>query len=56
MPIATATLDVRSSGVHRANGVVGATIRDVKLDDGVVLGGELMPPLDRGYNVTGQGS
>ena len=56
VPIATLTYSGSVVGVHNEDGVVGAVTMDVKLDDGVVLGGKLMPPLDRGYNVTGQGT
>ncbi|KAA8645178.1 uncharacterized protein ATNIH1004_009395 [Aspergillus tanneri] len=56
VPIATVTYSGPLSGVHNVDGVVGAAIEDVKLDDGPILGGKLMPPLDRGYHVMGQGS
>jgi hypothetical protein len=39
------------NGIHTIEGLVGATKKDVKLDDSVVLGGKLMPPLDTGYSV-----
>jgi hypothetical protein len=56
VPIATATFDGALTGNHTVNGVVGAVKEDVRLDDGVELGGELMTPLDQGYYVTGQGT
>ena len=56
VPIATVTYNDALVGVHNVSGVVGATDETVKADDGVILGGKLMPPLDRGYSVTGQGT
>ncbi|MEU8968147.1 hypothetical protein AB0D11_02530 [Streptomyces monashensis] len=56
VPIATVTYNGPLTGVHNVSGVVGAVVMNVKLDNGPVLGGRLMPPLDRGYNVTGQGT
>ncbi|KAF8630758.1 hypothetical protein AX17_005353 [Amanita inopinata Kibby_2008] len=58
VPIASVTYDKPLGGTAAVqNGsLTGAVSMSVKLDDGAVLGGKLMPPLDRGYNVTGQGT
>ncbi|KAF8630755.1 hypothetical protein AX17_005350 [Amanita inopinata Kibby_2008] len=58
VPIATVTYSQVPSGVVKVkNGsVVGAVVMTVTLENGDILGGKLMPPLDKGYNVTGEGT
>jgi hypothetical protein len=56
VPVGTVTYNSPLDGTHTASGRVGSTDESIQLDDGVVLGGRLMPPLDRAYNIAGQGS
>ncbi|KAE8161926.1 hypothetical protein BDV40DRAFT_266315 [Aspergillus tamarii] len=56
VPVSTITYDGDLNGNHSVSGVIGATDMNSQLDNGAVLGGELMPPIDHGYNVMGQGT
>ncbi|KAF8630735.1 hypothetical protein AX17_005330 [Amanita inopinata Kibby_2008] len=58
VPIATVTHDKPLNEKPRIElgSLVGNETVNVKFDDGAVLGGGVMPPLDRAYNVTGAGT
>jgi hypothetical protein len=58
IPVSSVQYDSVPSGVaHIEMGsVVGQVKENVILDNGSVISGNLMPPLDRGYSVTGEGT